>query len=185
MAIKLNKQQQQMVALAVLGIGGFGYVYYSYLWAPASARIQAAKASIEDIEQKIRTAESQAARRDKIVKELEILNQKASEAERRLPKTKDLPAVIDTLNKLAKKYKITLSAFAPGGSTAKQYFTEVPYTVSLSGTYHDVGRFLAAIAVEERIFNVRNVTFTGARSEGVGNPVLSVSMQLISYQYKG
>jgi Tfp pilus assembly protein PilO len=49
------------------------------------------------------------------------------------------------------------------------------------GRYHDIGRFLAAVALEQRIYNVRSVNYGAPDVEGK----LSVTLNLISYQYKG
>lgn len=180
--IQLSKEQQKMAAAGCLVVGALGFVYCRYFWFPTAKRIAAAKTQMEEVRGKITKAKGQAARLDKIKEEIARLNQQAAEAEKRLPKTRDLPAVIDTLSRLARQYRVGLTSFAPAGTAAKQYFMELPYTVGITGAYHDVGRFLAAIAMEERIFNVRNVNFAGgAAAKGE----LTVTFTLVSYQYKG
>lgn len=180
LSIRLNKQQQQMLAAGLLCAGAFGYIYHSYFWKPRSVRIADARRQIEEVDAGITKAESQAARLPRVEKELELLNQAAADAERRLPLAKDIPAVIDTISRLARAYKVELTSLAPSGTSAKQFFIEVPYAVGAVGSYHDIGRFLAAIALEERIFNVRDVTYAGA-----GKGPLTVNFMLVSYQYKG
>lgn len=179
--IKLTPKQMQIAAGAVVLLGAGGFLYFKFFWLPVSERISTAKAGIEEVEGKIDKANKQAARLPQIQKELVVLNQQATDAEKRLPKTKDLPAVIDTLAALAQKHKVNLTNITPSGQVPKQFFIEVPYTIGASGTFHDLGRFFAAVALEERIFNIRNVTFTGGGSD----PKLTVSFTLVAYQYKG
>jgi Tfp pilus assembly protein PilO len=179
MSVQLSKQQQQYLILGILWIAGGGFVYVKYFWLPISDRIAKTGKEIEDVAGKTAKAKGQAIRLDKIKNEIAVLNDKAVEAEKRLPKTRDLPAVIDTLNALAKRYNVQLKSFAPAATADKQYFTEVPYAVSMGATYHDAARFFAALALEERIFNVRGVTFAGT------GDTLTVNFQLIAYQYKG
>jgi type IV pilus assembly protein PilO len=76
---------------------------------------------------------------------------------------------------------VQLSSFQPGGQTAQQYFIENPYSINMSGSYHDVGRFLAAIALEQRIYNVRGVTYSAPDAKGK----TTVNFTLVAYQYKG
>lgn len=182
MAIKLRltpKQQQMAAGGAVILLVG-GFAYFRYLWKPISARITEAGEKIEEVEGRITKAKSQAARLPQIQHELVVLNQQAVDAERRLPKAKDVPMILDTLSRLTRKYRVELKSLGLGAPSAKQYFIEVPYSISITGTYHDVGRFLAAVALEERIYNVRGLSLSG----GGQTDQLSVSFTLVSYQYK-
>jgi Tfp pilus assembly protein PilO len=74
--------------------------------------------------------------------------------------------------------------FAPGGVGSKTYFIETPYQITFTGRYSDVGRFLASIAIEERIYNIINVNMNpGATADDKYK--LTVSFTLVAYQYKG
>lgn len=179
--IQLTKQQQQYLAVGLLVLGGGGFAYVKYFWIPTAQKITETKAKIEELQGKIDKAKSQVGRLDKIKKELEVLNQKAVEAEDRLPKAKDLPGVLVTIADVARKNGCEIRTFASGASAPKQYFIELLYTVSIKGSYHDLGRFFAAAALEQRIYNVRNVAFGAADAEGK----LNASFTLVSYQYKG
>lgn len=181
--IRLSPQQQRLLAAGALFLGGGGFAYIKWFWLPINVRIKEAKTKIEEVEGKITKAKGQAARLPKIQQELALLNQQALDTERRLPKVKDVPAVIDTLERLTRKHRVELGSFSPGAPSPKTYFIEVPYALSITGAYHDVGRFLAAVAIEDRIYNVRNVNFSGGSGDAEGK--VSVSFTLISYQYKG
>ncbi|MBI4423319.1 MAG: type 4a pilus biogenesis protein PilO [Elusimicrobia bacterium] len=180
--IKLTPKQTQVLVGSVVLVGALGFVYFKYFWQPISERIATAKAGIEEVEGKIGKAKAMAARLPQIQREIVVLNEQAADAEKRLPKTKDVPAVIDTVAGLARKHRVDLANFTPGAQAAKQYFIEVPYQITASGSFHDIGRFFSAMALEERIFSVRNVTVGGLGSrEGT----INVTFALIAYQYKG
>lgn len=179
--IKLSKEQQQFLAAAVLMLGGGGFAYVKYFWLPVSEKIAETRAKIEEVEGKISKAKTQAVRLNKIQKELEDLSVAALEAEKRLPKTQDLPAVIDTVTALSRRYNLKLLTFTPGASKPQSHFVETSYAITASATFHELGRFLAAVALEERIYNVRGITYGAVDAQGR----MAVSFQLISYQYKG
>lgn len=181
MNIKLTKQQKQYVAAGVVFLLGFGYVYISFFWLPFSRRIQELEEKIAATDREIETAKAQAARLPRIEAELVLLNQQAVEAERRLPRVKSVPDILVTLTTLAKKYNVDIVAFAPGGQQSREFFFELNYPVTVRGSFHNLGRFLAALALEERIFNVQTVNFGGAGEKGM----LSIAFTLLSYQYKG
>lgn len=181
MAIQLSKQQQQYLGVgAVLFVVGAG-VYIKFFWLPISNKMADLTDQIAQTEAKIAKAEAQASRLTRLQAELATLNQQAGEAEKRLPKEKDVPDVLVTLSKLAERNRVSIQGFAPGPQKKQQYFVELAYPMSIRGTYHNIGRFLASIALETRIFNVKDVVYPAADSSGE----MSVTFTLITYQYKG
>ena len=46
------------------------------------------------------------------------------------------------------KNRVRVVSFTPGATRPQQYFIELTYPVSIKGRYHDIGRFLAAVALE-------------------------------------
>ncbi len=179
--ITLTKEQQQYIAFGVLALIGGGYTFFTYFWIPTSKKIAETKKKIVVVDGKINKAKAQAGRLKRIQMELDQLNEQAEAAEKRLPREQDLPSVIDTLSELSRKCNVDLSNFSPGGASAQAHFIEVPYQVSAKATYHDLGRFLASLALEERIFNVRNINYGTPGGSGV----LTLSFTIVSYQYKG
>jgi len=181
--IQLTAKQQQYAAVgAVLVIVG-GYFYYSMFWAPITKKINEDREEKAKVEQKIEAARREQKRLEVLERELQSLEFQAKDAEKRLPPTRDMPTVFETVAKLAKRYHVDLNTFAPGGVSTKTYFIEIPYQISITGTYHDVGRFLSAISVEERIYNISNVGYQQGVTDDKNK--LAVTFTLLAYQYKG
>lgn len=181
MAINLSKQQQ-----TYLGAGAFllvvgSVVYFRFFWMPISQKMTDLSDQIAQIDQKISKANAQASRLTRLQADLASLNQQAVEAERRLPKTKSVPDVLVTLASLAQENRVSIQSFSPGPMKSSQFFIELSYPMAVKGTYHNIGRFLAAVALEERIFNVKDVMFPGAGGDGE----MTVTFTLLTYQYKG
>lgn len=179
MAMQLTNQQKQYAAVGAVLIAVLGGVYVKFFWLPISQAKSEAKEKIEQVNAKIAKAKQQAARLKRLQDEIASLNQQAVEAEKRLPKTKSVPEILVTLTTLAQKSRVRVVSFTPGATRPQQYFIELTYPVSIKGRYHDIGRFLAAVALEERIFNVKDVNYPGGGDE------MTVTFTLISYQYKG
>jgi len=180
--IKLTKKQQQYLAIGAVLVGALGFTYIKYFWMPISKQIAELQGKIEEVTAKIEKAKVQAARLPRIEAELVLLNQQAADAERRLPRIKSVPDILVTLTSLAHKHNVEVLTFAPGGQQAREFFYEHSYPVTVNGSFHNVGRFLAAISLEERIFNVKNINYGGASGP---RGELSISFTLVSYQYKG
>jgi type IV pilus assembly protein PilO len=181
MAIQLSKQQQQYLGAGLFLFVVGSIVYVKFFWLPISEKITDLSAQIEEIDRKIAKATAQASRLKQLQADLARLNQDAIEAERRLPKSKSVPDVLVTLSALAQQNRVDVMTFSPGPQKSQQYFTELSYPMTVHGSYHNIGRFLAAIALEERIFNVKDVVYPAAGGDGA----MTVSFTLLTYQYKG
>ena len=181
MAIQLSKQQQQYLGAGAIFLALAGFFYVRFFWLPISQKMTDLSTQIEDIDRKIAKATAQASRLKQLQADLAKLNQDAIEAERRLPKEKSVPDVLVTLSNLAQQNRVEIMSFAPGAQKSQQYFTELSYPMTVHGSYHNIGRFLAAIALEERIFNVKDIVYPSAGSDGA----MTVSFTLLTYQYKG
>jgi type IV pilus assembly protein PilO len=181
MASQITKQQQQYIAAGVILFAVGAGVYIQFFWLPIANKKEELTHQISDIESKIQKAQAQASRLQHLQDELAILNQQAGEAERRLPKTKSVPDVLNTLSSLASKYDVSIQSFSPGTPKTQQYFIELYFPMTIKGNYHNVGKFFAAVALEERIFNVKDVTYPTPGGDGQ----MTVNFTLITYQYKG
>jgi len=181
MNIQLSKEQQQYLVLGVLVLGGGGYGYVKYFFMPTSEKIAETTKTIEQVERKIAKAKGQAGRLNKIKRELAELNEKAAEAEKQLPQDEDFTGIIEMVSALSRQYRFNLSSFSRASARNRKHFTETLYSISGAASFHDIGRFLAAISLQERIFNVRNVTVSGSEDGSAS----AVSFSLVSYRYKG
>lgn len=178
--MKLSSTRQFLIAGLVLLAALLG-AYVRFFWLPTSAQKTELRRQIADAADKIVKAEAQASRLKRLQDDLAALNRQAVEAEKRLPKAKEVPDVLVALSNLASQHGVTILNFSPGPQKSQQYFVELNYPMSVSGTYHNLGRFLAAIALEQRIFNVQNVNFPSAGADGR----MTATFLLIAYQYKG
>jgi Tfp pilus assembly protein PilO len=165
-------------------VGG-GYCYFAFFWAPISQKIEDAQKTIDAVEAKIDKATKQAARLPHLQAELAELNQQAIEAEKRLPKKKSTADILVTITQLADSAHVSLMSFTPGSAPKKggsPFFNELSYPLTVKGSYHNIGKFLAAVSLEERIFNVENVNYSEPQAD---TGEMQVTFTLISYQYKG
>ncbi len=181
MAMQLSKQEQQYIGVGAVLFIVFSVVYVKFFWLPIAAAKDEATAKIEAIEAKIVKAKQQAARLERLQAEIASLNERAAEAEKKLPKTKSVPDILLSLSALAQKSRVTIQSFSPGPQKTQTYFIELNYPLSIRGSYHNIGRFLAALSLEERIFNIKDINYPTTDANGE----MTVTFTLLSYQYKG
>jgi type IV pilus assembly protein PilO len=182
MAIKLTKQQQQTLAAVVIGVGAFLYCYIQFFCLPVYKKMVSVNAELENLSKQIAVADGQAKRLPELIKELADLNIRMTEAEKSLPKTKSVPDILVALSALGEKHEVSLLSFAPGAVKPQTYYIELHFPITMRGSFHSLGLFLADLALQQRLYNVFNINFPGT-ADDTGR--MQVTFDLVSYQYKG
>ncbi|OGR65909.1 MAG: hypothetical protein A2X31_01005 [Elusimicrobia bacterium GWB2_63_22] len=180
--IQLTKEQMGQVAAGVLFSGLFIYGYLFYFWLPTAKKIEENTKKITSIESDINKAKMQKAKYKDLEAKLASLRSDKEAAQKKLPKERKLPDLLRTITTLSKKYRVSVTGITPSGNMPVEYFTKVTYIINLKGNYHDVGRFLTALGLEERIMTSENLTMSA-----INTPEASVSatFTLAAYQYNG
>jgi len=179
---EINKEDLTKIIAGFL-IGGFLiYLYVFYFWLPYSKKINNSKKEIEKIEKEIMNAKTIKAQFHNLQEKLSQLEVEKQNAQKKLPKEKKLPDLLNTIKKISDRYSVKIISINMQASTREQYFTKVNYSLSVKGNYHNIGRFFTAIACEERILNIENLTLSQIAE---GNNTCVANFNLAAYQYGG
>ena len=77
---------------------------------------------------------------------------------------------------------LTQELFQPMGEQNKDFYAEVPIKIRLSGSYHQMGEFVSAIAALPRIVTLHDVSIKTAGSKaGYDNLVMDVTAKTYRY----
>jgi len=180
--LQLTKEQLGKIAAGALFAALFIYVYTVYFWLPTAQKIETNSKQVASMESDIFKAKMQKAKYKDLEAKLVSLKEEKDAAQKKLPRERKLPDLIKTLTTLSTKYKVSIQNITPGGNTRGEYFTKAAYQISLTGDYHSLGRFLTALALEERILTMENLSITGTPGATFST---SATFTLIAYQYNG
>lgn len=180
--IQLTKEHMGQVAAGVLFGGLFIYAYLFYFWLPTAKKIAENTTKIASIESDINKARMQKAKYKDLEAKLTSLRADKEAAQKKLPKERKLPDLLRTITTLSKKYRVNVTAITPSGKTQVEYFTKVTYIIALKGNYNDVGRFLTALGMEERIMTSENLSMSAANTPEAS---VTATFTLAAYQYNG
>lgn len=178
-------KQQQMIILAVVGVGFVLYFYYSYLMKPLFATIDQRQQQYTELVGKIETAQRQAMRLPALQAEFAQLQTDLISLEKQLPKEKDLPNIIRTLTREALQEDMKFVRLSPRPSVRQQYFEIIPFELQFHGSLHNLARFLASLGQQDRIFQAENVSLAPLGANDLGEQNLSISLILQTYTYAG
>ncbi|MDD2805330.1 MAG: type 4a pilus biogenesis protein PilO [Elusimicrobiales bacterium] len=179
--IQLTKEQMGQIGAGILFGGLFIGLYVFYFWIPYAKMIEENTAKVEVMNRDIENAKRQKAKYKDLEGKLVSLKLEKEAAVKKLPSEKKIPDLIRTVTRLSRKYRVNVMAINPTGQSKVEYFTKVNYLITVRGNYHDLGRFLTALGLEERILTSENLIMSAAG----GDSSVSASFVLAAYQYNG
>lgn len=76
---------------------------------------------------------------------------------KQLPNKAEMEALLIDINQAGLGRGLQFELFKPGLETTKDFYAELPITLKITGTYHDLGAFSADVAKLSRIVSLTNV----------------------------
>ncbi len=123
-----------------------------YLLAPRQEANAAVLERIEALDAQNRRASVQAARGGADLEERNALYERhVSKLEELIPAAEEVAQLADDIAASARRYDVELQQMVPEPTETGSFYNRTSYDMAVIGEYHDVGRFLTAIASLSRI----------------------------------
>lgn len=101
---------------------------------------------------------AQAVNLDVLKQQLEQVQQYVTQLEKQLPSKAEMDSLLSDINQAGLGRSLQFELFRPGQVNVQEYYAELPISVRVSGTYHDIGLFAADIANLSRIVTLNNLS---------------------------
>ncbi|QQR43057.1 type 4a pilus biogenesis protein PilO [Myxococcus xanthus] len=97
-------------------------------------------------------------------REMDVLEQKLSEALTELPEQRDIEELLAQINDIGKKSGLEISSVTPDKETVGggEFFARIPIKMTVIGNYHEIALFLQEMSNMRRIVNVNNIKLDSA-----------------------
>ena len=174
---KLSKLYRILLCLGILAslIGPF--FYFSFL--PKLNTIDELKKEYESLENRLVKARTKAG-------QLKHFQAKLKEAEiefkivrKKLPEKKELPSLLSSISRSGRDAGLEFILFQPQPEQDKDFYAEIPVSIMVAGSYHNVALFFDKLARLSRIVNIENIKMTTAK----GDNNLTTSCTAITYRF--
>ncbi|MBN1106759.1 MAG: type 4a pilus biogenesis protein PilO [Deltaproteobacteria bacterium] len=176
--IKMPVRIVILVGTVVVLAGLFVWFYYL----PQIEAIDKTKAEIATIQLKLNKAKVMVRRLKKFEAEWAELDAQYKEALKLLPNTKEIPTLLKTITQLGSDSQLEFRLFSPQRERPQDFFIEIPVSIEVSGTYHNVAVFFDKVGAMERIVNILNVSMTPSKPRST---VLNTKCDAVTYRFKG
>jgi type IV pilus assembly protein PilO len=108
----------------------------------------------------------QAVNLDEHRRQLAEINTGFGELLKQLPNQSEIGDLLVDINKAAQTRGLLVDLFKPGGEATKEFYAEVPITLQLTGSYHDIGAFAGDVAQLPRIVTLNDIDLVGNPKDG-------------------
>lgn len=145
--------QHQRTALVVALVAVLGaYLFWQYWYDPQATEVERLETRLTQLEDQNRRAQIIAARGgEELEQRLAVYEAHVHRLEQLIPAGEEVPALLNAIALEAQRVRVNLDAWRPEPSQPGQFYSRESYEMAVVGEFHDVGRFLTAIASLPRI----------------------------------
>jgi len=183
--IKLTQQQQQMVVLTVIAVGGAVYGYWNHLITPMNKDIKTVSEKLKNNKADLKKAKEFKANWTLYEQRLAKVQEATKFVGKRLPASTDtFVESVQRVMKISLAGEIKVTPYSQMKTKKKEGefpgFQKNIAKLSVSTEFHKLGEFLSTLSGEDIIYNVEEVTLKTAGPNQQHHTVVA-TMDLITY----
>lgn len=135
---------------AAWGFGALG-------WSMQIEELEAKKEQETKLKEDWLGKKKQAVNLDEYRRQLAEIDRSFGALLKQLPNKAEMGDMLVDINKAAQGRGLSVELFKPAGEAAREFYAEVPITLNLTGSYHDIGAFTGDIAKLPRIVTLNDI----------------------------
>jgi type IV pilus assembly protein PilO len=161
------------VLAAVLALGWYFY------WSDQLATLEQEQLTEQQLRDSFTAKMRQAVNLDALREQRQQVLDQVATLEKQLPSKAEMDALLSDINQAGIGRGLQFELFKPGNATVKEYYAELPITIRVTGSYHDVGQFASDIARLPRIVTLNNMNLVAQN----GNTTLTLDTIAKTFRY--
>ena len=155
------------------------YIWLVYI--PKTGEIKTIKSDLDRLERNIRIAKVRANNLKRLEADLAKAQGDLKVAIKLLPTTSEIPSLLKNITKLGNDSNLEFLLFSPEKQVSKEFYVEIPVSIEVLGSYHDVAIFFDKVGKLDRIVNVVNVNMIPIKELST---TLKTSCKATTYRFK-
>jgi type IV pilus assembly protein PilO len=100
---------------------------------------------------------------------------------RQLPNQTEIETLLTDISQTGISAGLEIDYFKPEGLRPKEFYSEYPIKLKVTGRYHEFAEFISGVAALPRIVTVQDISI--APSDAAGGVKLTMELTAITYQY--
>jgi type IV pilus assembly protein PilO len=172
------------LVLALLVLGGVGYLAYTWAYEPRMAEVAALEARLAGLREQNRIAQNVMTQdgQTEVERRLILYREQLVQVEGLIPSAEELPDLLDAISSQAQRTGVELTLIQPLGAEAGEFYTRRTYDLAVLGSFHQIGDFLARVGSLPRIVTPTNLNLAIRNPETrSGDPQLEARFAIETY----
>jgi len=174
----------KMIHRILIFVGTVVLIVGLYIWLvyiPKTGEIKTIKSELDRLEQNIRIAKVRAKNLKRLEADLAKAQGDLQVAIKLLPTTSEIPSLLKNITKLGNDSNLEFLLFSPEKQVSKEFYIEIPVSIEVLGSYHDVAVFFDKVGKLDRIVNVVNVNMIPIKDLST---MLKTSCKATTFRFK-
>ncbi len=169
------------VLLACLALSGL-YFTRTYVHVPIAEQAESTRVRLDRLREDNGSAGTGAAMGEpELEQRLALYREHIGRLEKLIPANEEVAALLEAVSEEARQVGVEMTMMRPEPVEPGDYYDRLSYQVAVTGGYHPVGSFLAAIASLERIVAPGDLAITPAKPSGAYDGTVSASFRIRTY----
>ena len=142
------------IFLVILALG------YYFLWTDAFTSLDTAKAKEEELRKTFLDKQAQAVNLAGYKQQMVEIEKTFGALLKQLPDKSQMDGLLTDINQAGLGRGLEFELFKPGQETQAEFYAEMPISIKVLGTYHDLGAFATDISKLSRIVTLNDISVT-------------------------
>lgn len=154
----------RLAVLSVVFVGALVAGWW-FVWNDQLAALDSARNEEGSLKQQYVDKKKQAVNLDLYIQQLNEVETSFGALLKQLPNKTEVDTLLVEINQAGLGRGLQFELFKPGAESKKDFYAELPVSLKLTGTYHDLGAFAADIGKLSRIVTLNNIVIGSGKGE--------------------
>lgn len=150
-----------------------------FFWSDQLGRLEGAGQEELSLKDQFIAKKRQAVNLDLYTQQLAEIDRSFGALLKQLPNKSEIEALLIEVNQAGLGRGLQFELFRPGAEQIKDFYAELPVTVKINGSYHDIGAFAADVAKLPRIVTLNGISVAPLK----GSETLSLDATVKTFRY--
>lgn len=183
LSLPKSPEQQKRLLIGVMPLLLL-FVYYQFMHGKKVEENEALQSRYEQLKARNDAMRPQALTGGaELQQKLALYEQHMKRLEELIPQSEEVPQLLNSMSERAQDAYVDLALMRPHPENVGQFYNEQKYNISVIGTYHDIGRYLAMIGSLSRIITPIELTIAPRANDTLrdGTPRLEADFKIVTY----
>ena len=174
---KLSRLYRILICLGIFSMLIGPFVYFSYQ--PKVKKIDELKKEQETLKTRLVRAKAKARQLKHFQDKLKKAQTGFKIAVKKLPEKKEIPSLLSSISRSGRDAGLEFLLFEPRDERTKEFYAEIPVSITVKGNYHKTAIFFGKVARLHRIVNMDYIEMNAKKESGK----LITSCTAVTYRF--